>query len=283
MLQPNNPQQGDGFMLDDPMFDTEGFESGDMPEDNLLDMIDEDLAPSFSRKKAQGPADNKGEAFEKQLERERLRAEASKEEALRLQGIIRGLEPLMPLIESYQKDEDFKKYVNNFGKEPEKPTFEIPEDFNLDITKAMRDPDSQDAKILNQYIDRKAEEKAEAKVKAYDSSKTAEQQKAAQAAKIAEQRALLKEKYGITDKAFDALVGYVNKKEFTFEDALLLSRMDSMSKKLGNNAKLEIARQMNRVQGLPDMGEGGAAVDNPADSLFDMMLKSDGGSGGGIF
>jgi len=257
--------------------DNNGADIASQAKMNELNEIDTAISPS-QPKKAANPED--GIDWSK-------RYEDSSREALKLRERLDELEPQLPLIESLQKDDEFRAHVKSYftprseKSEQELQEFakELDEDFDFDMKRAITDPNSVDAQVLRKVNKAMTEPILEDRISTSD-----KQRQRADETRV--QREALMNKYNMSVDEIDNLLDWSKSQTISLEDILFLRRRQEHMGNAGSTAKQKIAAQMNNVRSMPNMaigGDGGAGQDEvaPDDAMFNFLLKDE--LGGSIF
>jgi len=187
------------------------------------------------------------------------------------------VKPYKSLIDVLEQDAGLvnmiKDYLDN-GTAPNK-VHNLPEDFVMDMDEAIADPNSQSAKVLDSYIDKKSEKRVNDILRV-------ERQKASKAAEVRRLRGQAKEfiqKNEMTEDQFKELDGWAQNHKMTWEDIYLLKNRDKVNANIANDSKKQVIDQMRAVQSTPTTassagGEVAGDIDHN-DAIFDLIQKAD--------
>ena len=273
MVPQSNPQNT-GASGEDDIFasimdlDAGGGDINISMDDDIMADVDDSLTPNATPK-----PDNKGN----QEDWEQRYKDSSKE-GIRLNGIVEKMSPYMPVLDMLSKDDGFKEHVMNYGKQTKTETLpeklNLPEDFEFDMNEAIRNPDSEHAKILSQVSQHYAKPVINQSI-LDDNQKRAEEIKKED---LSNQRDMLKSKYGIKDTEFSSLMDWGNDHIMTYEDMHFLKKKDDYMRKVANDTKMGIAGQVNRMQGVnPGVTGGDIHEEKIEDKIMDTILGFDKG------
>jgi len=273
MVPQSNPQNT-GASGEDDIFasimdlDAGGGDINISMDDDIMADVDDSLTPNATPK-----PDNKGN----QEDWEQRYKDSSKE-GIRLNGIVEKMSPYMPVLDMLSKDDGFKEHVMNYGKQTKTETLpeklNLPEDFEFDMNEAIRNPDSEHAKILSQVSQHYAKPVINQSI-LDDNQKRAEEIKKED---LSNQRDMLKSKYGIKDTEFSSLMDWGNDHIMTYEDMHFLKKKDDYMRKVANDTKMGTANQVNRMQGVyPSVTVGDGQDEKIEDKIMDTILGFDKG------
>ena len=145
----------------------------------------------------------------------------------------------------------------------------------MDMDEAIADPNSQSAKVLDSYIDKKSEKRV-------NDMLHVERQKASKAAEVRRLRSQAKEfiqKNKMTEEQFKELDGWAQNHKMTWEDIYLLKNRNKVNANIANDSKQQVIDQMRSVQSAPPTassagGEVAGDTDHN-DAIFDLIQKAD--------
>jgi uncharacterized protein YfkK (UPF0435 family) len=139
-----------------------------------------------------------------------------KAENERLKLISKKLDTFAPVIETMEKDPNFVNHLSEYFKNGGKPKgIELPEDFELDMTEAVKDPTSPSGQVLRQMIN------AEASRLVQESAVRSQRVQTLQA-----QVNELKEKYNLSNEQISELETFAKSRQQNLEDVYFLWQKD---------------------------------------------------------
>ena len=196
----------------------------------------------------------------------------SSREAKRLNGILKELEPYMPILDAMREDPNLINHVRNYfeggGQTPEtmNQKLNLDEDFVFDAEEAFGKPDSDSAKVLGATIDGIVQRRLGNALKTQKNEN----------AKLARE-AQFKQKMNMTDEQWKEFVDYAQSKSLELEDIYFLMNRKNRDEQIANNARQEIHNKMREVQQQPTTlaTQGSTAVEQSTDDkVFETILGS---------
>jgi len=187
------------------------------------------------------------------------------------------VKPYSSLISVLEQDAGLVNMIKDYLDNGTSPRNEhnLPEDFVMDMDEAIADPNSQSAKVLDSYIDKKSEKRV-------NDMLHVERQKASKAAEVRRLRGQAKEfiqKNKMTEEQFKELDGWAQNHKMTWEDIYLLKNRNKVNANIANDSKQQVIDQMRSVQSAPPTassagGEVAGDTDHN-DAIFDLIQKAD--------
>jgi len=213
------------------------------------------------------------EDLKKRLTNLQNQYEASSKEGKRLAAKLKEIEPLMPLIDEMNNNEDVFDAVRNTlqGKPVAKDNpkgLELPEDFVLDTDEALRNPNSDSAKYLRAFIQNEAKSVAQNETsKIQDSLKNRDRR-----SEIDKQKAELMDTYGLDENSFNEFMAKVKGQKITLDDMYNLMQLKengfNMSKSMTEEEVLQNLQNSRRKKTLANKETNNSSKD-PLDEIMD--------------
>ena len=209
----------------------------------------------------------------------KIRYSDSTREAQRIKAEHDKLKPYESLINVFEQDSELVDMVRGYLDKGTKPSMKdslnLDDDFVFDMDEAISDPNSKSAHVLNNVVDRRAEQKSKDIMQA-------ERQKAQQAAQkrsLHDQAKKFVDTSGMTKDEFTELSKWAQQHKLSWDDIHYLKNRDQANAKIANNSKQQVLDQMKNVQSMPATATS-AGSENPGDrdhndSVFDLIQKAD--------
>ena len=198
----------------------------------------------------------------------------STNEARKLNGQLKELEPYVPILNAMKKDPNLISHVRNYfeggGETPKsvKEQLGLDEDFIFDADEAVTDNKSSSAKVLQSVIDGAVQRKL--------TGFAQNQQKVAQAQNAENS---FKEQHNMTNEEWNEFVDYSKSRTLTLDDIYYLKNRDNRDKQVANSTREEMKNQMQRVRSKPQSaaraGSQGTPQKSGDDNIFDSILVID--------
>tara|TARA_R100001594_G_scaffold28727_1_gene54005 strand:+ start:6375 stop:7220 length:846 start_codon:yes stop_codon:yes gene_type:complete len=204
----------------------------------------------------------------------------SSREAVRMRETLNDLKPFVPVLEAMKRDSGLVDHVRNYlveGGEPSKNITKklgLDDDFVYDADEALKNPDSDSAKVFNAHVDG-AVEKRVGGILAGE-KKQAMMQRARQA-QMQEIKAF-KEKHGMDDDAVKEIISGAKTRKLSLEDLYYLQNKGKTNANVANATKEDMMNQMRNVRNIPTSAGGvnSPRADKSADDqIFDSIVGSD--------
>ena len=199
---------------------------------------------------------------------------ASSREAKRLSSRLKELEPYVPILEAMKEDPNLTTHVRNYfeggGNAPKsmKEELNLDEDFMFDGNEAFENPDSDSGKVLNATIDGMVQRRL---------ADHAQKQKSENIRLSSETE--FRSKYEMKEDEWDEFKDFAQNNKLDLEDIYYLKNRDAREKNIQNNAKKEVAQQMQNVrqrpQSLSSTGSSESVPVSEDDAVFDQLLGGD--------
>ena len=207
----------------------------------------------------------------------------SSREAQRLNGQLKELEPIRPLVDFMKRDsglvDTIRNYLQNGGQTPTsvQNQLNLSEDFVFDGHEAVTDTNSESAKVLNQMVDATVQKR----VNNILTKEKAENQRIAQQTQNVAEAKQFMEKHNMSEEDFKSMVLNARDRKFTYDDMYYLLNKDTVAQNVANSTKNEMLGQMQEARNIPTSQGGTNSAPAPAksvdDSIFDQLAESDGG------
>tara|TARA_R100000664_G_scaffold1414_2_gene3594 strand:- start:5614 stop:6483 length:870 start_codon:yes stop_codon:yes gene_type:complete len=198
----------------------------------------------------------------------------STNEARKLNGQLKELEPYVPILNAMKKDPNLISHVRNYfeggGETPKsvKEQLGLDEDFIFDADEAVTDNKSSSAKVLQSVIDGAVQRKLTGF--AQNQQRVAESQNAERT---------FKEQHNMTNEEWNDFVEYSKSRTLTLDDIYYLKNRDNRDKQVANSTRQEMKDQMQRVRNKPQSaakaGSQGTPQKSGDDNIFDSILGID--------
>jgi hypothetical protein len=198
----------------------------------------------------------------------------STNEARKLNGQLKELEPYVPILNAMKKDPNLISHVRNYfeggGETPKsvKEQLGLDEDFIFDADEAVTDNKSSSAKVLQSVIDGAVQRKLTGF--AQNQQRVAESQNAENS---------FKEQHNMTNEEWNEFVDYSKSRTLTLDDIYYLKNRDNRDKQVANSTREEMKNQMQRVRSKPQSaakaGSQGTPQKSGDDNIFDSILGID--------
>jgi len=198
----------------------------------------------------------------------------SSNEARKLNGQLKDLEPYVPILNAMKKDPNLISHVRNYfeggGETPKsvKEQLGLDEDFIFDADEAVTDNKSNSAKVLQSVIDGAVQRKLTGF--AQNQQKVAQTQNAENS---------FKEQHNMTNEEWNEFVDYSKSRTLTLDDIYYLKNRDNRDKQVANSTREEMKNQMQRVRSKPQSaaraGSQGTPQKSGDDNIFDSILGID--------
>lgn len=246
-------------------------------------VLESNVEPNKStQKKESGKSQNSGTGDNaevhdpaKELETLKKRYSDSSAEAKRLHDKLKSIESYEPIIELLRSDPNFANVVSGYlDKRIQSPddTFaalDLPEDFMYDAEEAIRNPNSESARVFQAAVDRMVQKRI------------AEREAIAQRSQSESQMIQeLQSKYELSGDEVNELMEFAKQKTLTLEDIYFLKNRENIPAKVQQQAAKERQEQMKKMRQNPG-SLATLSADSNADTeeadLFSAILKASSG------
>lgn len=189
----------------------------------------------------------------------------------RLQKQLAEIKPFLPVINQMRNDSGLVDTVRTYlksGGEPPKSVieqFKLDKEFVFDMDDAVKNPDSDSAKVFQHMINASARSMMTSGLKEFQQVQDAEHEEVE-----------LREKHKLSDKDFADFMRYADENTLTLEDIYTLRNLRQRDSNIQSSARRDVIDQMNRAKAndrtaLPG---GNAGFDpNDDDQVFDLIFK----------
>ena len=202
----------------------------------------------------------------------------SSREAIKMRETLNDLKPFVPVLDAMKRDSGLVEHVRDYlteGRTAKTVTdkLNLPEDFVYDPDEAVRNPDSDSAKVFKAHVDTAVQTKV-------NETLSVEREKALQARARQQQAAevqAFKEKYNMSDEQIAEIINGAKQRRLTLEDLYYIQNKDKTSANVARATKDDMMQQMKNVRNIPTSASG---VNSPQaevsvdDQIFDQMMGS---------
>ena len=206
----------------------------------------------------------------------------SSRESVKLNEELRTLRPFVPVLDAMKKDSGLVNHVRDYlkgGGTPSKSITErlkLKEDFEFDGNDAVKDPDSDSAKVLNAHVDTLVQARVGNMLET-EKAKTRQMQHGFLKKK---QEIEFKKNRNMTDEEYGVMVEKAKKYTLSLDDVHYLLNRYKTAANVAQHTKKDMLTQMKNVRDIPtsasDSNNQGQTKDANSD-LFDNILDLDGG------
>ena len=202
----------------------------------------------------------------------------SSREAIKMRETLNDLKPFVPVLDAMKRDSGLVEHVRDYlteGRTAKTVTdkLNLPEDFVYDPDEAVRNPDSDSAKVFKAHVDTAVQTKV-------NETLSVEREKALQARARQQQAAevqAFKEKYNMSDEQIAEIINGAKQRRLTLEDLYYIQNKDKTSANVARATKDDMMQQMKNVRNIPTSASG---VNSPQaeisadDQIFNEMMGS---------
>lgn len=218
--------------------------------------------------------------YEKELNNLQKRYDSSSKEAQRLAKKLESyeeVESLLPVMRVIQQDPNLLNQVRNYLESGTQPTsiakeMGLEEDFAIDLSEAVDDPNSDSAKVLHRIVNagvqkQMAIENERNRIKAQQDM---------------EQQEMFRDFQKTHDLSDDQLVEFLewsNNEKLTLDHLWQLKNLDSRDRKILKGSLEDRQRQLDKMQNTPNSlgrvgGGSPAEPENPDLAVFEAVMKA---------
>ena len=205
----------------------------------------------------------------------------SSRESVKLNEELRHLRPFVPVLEAMKKDSGLVNHVRDYLKSGGAPAksvtqrLNLKEDFEFDGNEAVKDPDSDSAKVLNAHVDGLVQQRVGTMLQSEKAKSRAIQKNFLKK----KQEVDFKKSRGMSDEDYNHMVKQAKDYKLTLDDVHYLLNRDKTAANVAQSTKKDMLNQMKNVRDIPtsasDSNNQGKTQD--ANSLlFDDILDLDG-------
>ena len=202
----------------------------------------------------------------------------SSREAVRMRETLNDLKPFVPILDAMKRDGGLVEHVRDYltnGKTSKTVTekLDLPEDFVYDPDEAVRNPESDSAKVFKAHVDTAVQTKANELFETERKKQMHARMKQEQANEVMQ----FKQKYNMTDEQVASIINGAKKRKLTLEDLYYIQNKDQTSANVAKATKDDMMTQMQNVRNIPTSASG---VNSPRaevsadDQIFDEMMGS---------
>ena len=205
----------------------------------------------------------------------------SSREAVKMNSQIRELKPFIPVLEAMKRDSGLVSHVREYlqnGGSPSKNVQQklgLAEDFEYDPNEAVKDPDSDSAKVMNAQVEQVVNKRVG------DILQTEKQNSQKVRASILrkKQEADFVKKHNLTEDQFVEFKEKAQQRKLSYDDVYYLLNKDQTSQNVANATKTDMLNQMKNVRNMPstasDSNNQGSSKPSKTNQMFDVMMDSD--------
>ena len=204
----------------------------------------------------------------------------SSRESVKLNDELRTLRPFVPVLEAMKKDSGLVNHVRDYlksGGTPAKSVTErlnLNEDFEFDGTDAVKNPDSDSAKVLNAHVDGMVQQRV-GQMLSGEKKKSAVMQKEFIRKR---QEADFKKRNNMSEDDYKDMVAKAKDYTLSLDDVHYLLNRDKTAANVAKSTKKDMLTQMKNVRDIPtsasDSNNQGETKDANS-QLFDDILGID--------
>jgi len=204
----------------------------------------------------------------------------SSREAVKMNDELRSLRPFVPVLEAMKKDSGLVNHVRDYlksGGTPAKSVTErlnLNEDFEFDGTDAVKNPDSDSAKVLNAHVDGMVQQRV-GQMLSGEKKKSAVMQKEFMRKR---QEADFKKRNNMSEDDYKDMVAKAKDYTLSLDDVHYLLNRDKTAANVAKSTKKDMLTQMKNVRDIPtsasDSNNQGETKDANS-QLFDDILGID--------
>lgn len=182
----------------------------------------------------------------------------SSREAVKMRETLNDLKPFVPVLEAMKRDSGLVDHVRGYlvnGGEPSKSVTQslgLDEDFVYDADEALKDPNSDSAKVFNAHVDGAVEKRVSGILAGEKKQATIARAKQAQLQEIA----AFKEKHGVDDEQINEIISGAKQRRLTLEDLYFLQNKGNVNANVANATKEDMMNQMRNVRNIPTSAGG---------------------------
>ena len=205
----------------------------------------------------------------------------SSREAQKMHNELSGLKPFVPVLNAMKNDsglvDHVRGYLENGGAPPKSITesLGLDEEFVFDPDDAVKNPDSDSAKVFERSVDTIVNDKVN---KLLHHQQAQNNEAAAERARLAEE-AEFKKANNMTDDQFSSMMEKADKHVMTLDDLHLLVNKDQVKANTATATKKDMVQQMKNVRNIPTSASGANSAKGSdksfEDSVFDAINGSD--------
>ena len=200
----------------------------------------------------------------------------STREAQKMHTELSDLKPFVPVLNAMKQDGGLVDHVRDYlenGGAPSKTVTEhlgLSEDFVYDSDEAVKDPDSDSAKVFEHSVDKIVNTRVQGLLQ----QQQAQNNEAARQRARQEEEVEFKEKYKMSDEDFANMMGKSKEHIMTLDDIHLLLNRDMVNTNTANSAKNDMLKQMKGVRNIPTSASGANSAKGGDKSFEDEVFNA---------
>jgi hypothetical protein len=205
----------------------------------------------------------------------------SSREAVKMNAQIRDLKPFIPVLEAMKRDSGLVSHVREYlqnGGSPSKNVQQklgLSEDFEYDPNEAVKNPDSDSAKVMNAQVEQVVNKRVGDILK----TEKMNSQKVRASILRKKQEADFIKKHNLTEDQFIEFKERAQQRKLSYDDVYYLLNKDQTNQNVANATKTDMLNQMKNVRNMPstasDSNNQGSAQPSKSNQMFDVMLDQD--------
>ena len=204
----------------------------------------------------------------------------STREAQNMNTELQDLRPFVPILNAMKHDSGLVDHVRGYlqaGGKPAKSvqdSLNLGEDFVYDAHDAVTDPESDSAKVMQEHINTVVNKRAR-QILDNERNRNIKVQGDLEKKK---REIEFKERRGMSDEDFTAMVDKAKEHTMTLDDIHYLLNRDQTNQNVANATKKDMLNQMQNVRKVPTSASGASSTQvevNPENAMFDSILGID--------
>tara|TARA_R100000781_G_scaffold109401_1_gene74339 strand:+ start:915 stop:1775 length:861 start_codon:yes stop_codon:yes gene_type:complete len=205
----------------------------------------------------------------------------STREAQKIHTELSELKPFVPVLNAMKNDSGLVDHVRDYlenGGAPSKTVTEnlgLDEDFVYDPDEAVKDPESDSAKVFEHSVDKIVNTRVQQMLQNQQAQNDESNRQRARAQEEVE----FKKKHNMSDEDFGKLMDKSKQHVMTLDDIHYLINRDQVSKNTAKSTKDDMLKQMKNVRNIPTSASGAnsAKGDDKSfeDNVFDALAGED--------
>ena len=194
---------------------------------------------------------------------------------------LQRLKPFVPILNAMKKDSNLVEYVKDYliqGGQPAKgiqQNLGVPEDFEFDASEAVKNQESDSAKVLNAHVDAVVNKK----IKNMVQGQMQNVKKAQNLEDRKHKETEFKKTHNMSDEEFSEMVGKAKSHKMSLEDIYHIINKEKIESKIADNTRSEMMKQMKNVKDIPQtigsVNSLGKTSKSDDDKIFDSILGSE--------
>lgn len=244
----------------------------------ILDDQPEQVTPQASQEPERTTPARATDPTNKAVDWEKRYKDSSRE-AVKMRETLNDLKPFVPVLEAMKRDSGLVDHVRGYlvnGGEPSKnitKSLGLDEDFVYDADEALKNPESDSAKVFNAHVDGAVEKRVQGILAGEKKQAVMARAKQAQLEEIA----AFKEKHGMDDEQVNEIISGAKQRKLSLEDLYFLQNKGKTNANVANATKEDMMTQMRNVRNIPTSASGvnSPRADKSADDqIFDSIAGS---------